>query len=123
MGDTYDILSEFKGKVIGVMHCYTGSSEMAKRFMELGYYISISGAVTFKNAVNVREMVKTIPLDNLLVETDSPYLTPEPHRGKRNEPKYVKFTAEKVAELKEMELNDLIYNTNSNVRNLFSIED
>ena len=56
-------------------------------------------------------------------ETDSPYLTPEPHRGKRNEPKYVKFTAEKVAELKEMELNDLIYNTNSNVRNLFSIED
>ena len=105
------------------MHCYTGSSEMAKRFMELGYYISISGAVTFKNAVNVREMVKTIPLDNLLVETDSPYLTPEPNRGKRNEPKYVRFTAEKVAELKEMEINDLIYNTNSNVRNLFSIED
>ena len=68
-------------------------------------------------------MVKTIPLDNLLVETDSPYLTPEPNRGKRNEPKYVRFTAEKVAELKEMELNDLIYNTNSNVRNLFSIED
>ena len=123
MGDTYDILSEFKGKVKGVMHCYTGSSEMAKRFMELGYYISISGTVTFKNAVNVREMVKTIPLDNLLVETDSPYLTPEPNRGKRNEPKYVRFTAEKVAELKEMELNDLIYNTNSNVRNLFSIED
>ena len=105
------------------MHCYTGSSEMAKRFMKLGYYISISGTVTFKNAVNVREMVKTIPLDNLLVETDSPYLTPEPNRGKRNEPKYVRFTAEKVAELKEMELNDLIYNTNSNVRNLFSIED
>ena len=96
---------------------------MAKRFMELGYYISISGTVTFKNAVNVREMVKTIPLDNLLVETDSPYLTPEPNRGKRNEPKFVRFTAEKVAELKEMELNDLIYNTNSNVRNLFSIED
>lgn len=123
MGDTYDILSEFKGKVKGVMHCYTGSSEMAKRFMELGYYISISGTVTFKNAVNVREMVKTIPLDNLLVETDSPYLTPEPNRGKRNEPKFVRFTAEKVAELKEMELNDLIYNTNSNVRNLFSIGD
>lgn len=123
MGDTYDILSEFRGEVIGVMHCYTGSLEMAKRFMELGYYISISGAVTFKNAVNVREMAKEIPLDNLLVETDSPYLTPEPHRGKRNEPKFVRLVAEKIAELKNMEVNDLIYNTNSNARNLFSIEE
>lgn len=122
MGDTYDILSEFKGDVIGVMHCYTGSLEMAKRFMALGYYISISGAVTFKNAVNVREMAKNIPLDFLMVETDSPYLTPEPNRGKRNEPKYVRFVAEKLAELKEIEVNDLIYNTNSNARNLFSIE-
>lgn len=123
MGDTYDILSEFRGEVIGVMHCYTGSLEMAKRFMELGYYISISGAVTFKNAVNVREMAKEIPLDNLLVETDSPYLTPEPHRGNRNEPKFVRLVAEKIAELKNMEVNDLIYNTNSNARNLFSIEE
>lgn len=122
MGDTYDILSEFKGDVIGVMHCYTGSLEMAKRFMALGYYISISGAVTFKNAVNVREMAKNIPLDFLMVETDSPYLTPEPNRRKRNEPKYVRFVAEKLAELKEIEVNDLIYNTNSNARNLFSIE-
>lgn len=122
MGDTYDILAEFKGDVIGVMHCYTGSLEMAKRFMALGYYISISGAVTFKNAVNVREMAKNIPLDFLMVETDSPYLTPEPNRGKRNEPKYVRFVAEKLAELKEIEVNDLIYNTNSNARNLFSIE-
>lgn len=123
MGDTYDILSEYKGEVVGVMHCYTGSLEMAKRFMELGYYISISGAVTFKNAVNVREMAKNIPLEYLMVETDSPYLTPEPNRGKRNEPKYVKFVAEKVAELKEMELNDLVYYTNSNARNLFAIRD
>lgn len=122
MGDTYDILSEFRGEVVGVMHCYTGSLEMAKRFIELGYYISISGAVTFKNAVKVREMAKEIPLDNLLIETDSPYLTPEPHRGKRNEPKFVRLVAEKIAELKNMEVNDLIYNTNSNVRNLFSIE-
>lgn len=122
MGDTYDILSEFKGEVIGVMHCYTGSLEMAKRFMELGYYISISGAVTFKNAVNVREMAKNIPLESIMVETDSPYLTPEPNRGKRNEPKYVHFVAQKVAEIKEMEVNDLIYHTNSNARNLFSIE-
>ena len=123
IGDTYDILSEFKGEVIGVMHCYTGSLEMAKKFIELGYYISISGVVTFKNAIKVREMVKNITIDNLLVETDSPYLTPEPNRGKRNEPKFVWLVAQKVAELKEIEINTLIYNTNSNVRNLFSIED
>lgn len=122
MGDTYDILSEFKGEVIGVMHSYTGSYEMAKRFMDLGYYISISGVVTFKNAINVKEMVKKIPLDRIMVETDSPYLTPEPNRGRRNEPKYVKFVAEKVAQLKEIETNDLIYQANSNARNLFSIE-
>ena len=91
--------------------------------MDLGYYISISGAVTFKNAVNVREMAKNIPLEYLMVETDSPYLTPEPNRGKRNEPKYVYYVAEKIAELKEMEVKDLIYHTNSNARNLFSIED
>lgn len=123
MGDTYEILSKFKSEVKGVMHCYTGSIEMAKRFIELGYYISISGAVTFKNAVKVREMAKQVPIDNLLVETDSPYLTPEPNRGKRNESKYVWLVAKKVAELKEIELNNLIYNTNSNARNLFSIED
>lgn len=123
MADTYDILSEFNGEVFGVMHCYTGSIEMAKKFIDLGYYISISGAVTFKNAVNIREMVENIPLDNLLIETDSPYLTPEPNRGKINEPKYIIFIAQKVAEIKKIELNDLIYNTNSNVRNLFSIED
>lgn len=123
MGDTYEILSKFKSEVKGVMHCYTGSIEMAKRFIELGYYISISGAVTFKNAVKVREMAKQVPIDNLLVETDSPYLTPEPNRGKRNESKFVWLVAKKVAELKEIELNNLIYNTNSNARNLFSIED
>lgn len=123
MGDTFDILNEFKGKVKGVMHCYTGSLEMAKRFMNLGFYISISGVVTFKNAVNVREMAKEIPLDNLLIETDSPYLTPEPNRGKRNESKFVWLVAKKLSELKNIEINNLIYNTNSNARNLFKIED
>lgn len=123
MGDTFDILNEFKGKIKGVMHCYTGSLEMAKRFINLGFYISISGVVTFKNAVNVREMAKEIPLDNLLIETDSPYLTPEPNRGKRNESKFVWLVAKKLSEIKNIEINNLIYNTNSNARNLFKIED
>lgn len=121
MQDTFDILSEFKGDVTGVMHCYTGSFEMAEKFINLGFYISISGVVTFKNATNVREMAKKIKLDNLLIETDSPYLTPEPNRGKRNESKFVWLVAQKLSELKNIEINNLIYNTNSNARNLFKI--
>lgn len=121
MQDTFDILSEFKGDITGVMHCYTGSFEMAEKFINLGFYISISGVVTFKNATNVREMAKKIPLDNLLIETDSPYLTPEPNRGKRNESKFVWLVAQKLSELKNIEINNLIYNTNSNARNLFKI--
>lgn len=121
MQDTFDILSEFKGDITGVMHCYTGSFEMAKKFINLGFYISISGVVTFKNATNVREMAKKIKLDNLLIETDSPYLTPEPNRGKRNESKFVWLVAQKLSELKNIEINNLIYNTNSNARNLFKI--
>lgn len=122
MQDTFDILSEFKGDITGVMHCYTGSFEMAEKFIDLGFYISISGVVTFKNATNVREMAKKIPLDNLLIETDSPYLTPEPNRGKRNESKFVWLVAQKLSELKNIEINNLIYNTNSNARNLFKID-
>lgn len=122
MQDTFDILSEFKGDITGVMHCYTGSFEMAEKFINLGFYISISGVVTFKNATNVREMAKKIPLDNLLIETDSPYLTPEPNRGKRNESKFVWLVAQKLSELKNIEINNLIYNTNSNARNLFKID-
>ena len=104
------------------MHCYTGSFEMAEKFINLGFYISISGVVTFKNATNVREMAKKIKLDNLLIETDSPYLTPEPNRGKRNESKFVWLVAQKLSELKNIEINNLIYNTNSNARNLFKID-
>lgn len=122
MQDTFDILSEFKGDITGVMHCYTGSFEMAKKFINLGFYISISGVVTFKNATNVRKMAKKIKLDNLLIETDSPYLTPEPNRGKRNESKFVWLVAQKLSELKNIEINNLIYNTNSNARNLFKID-
>lgn len=122
MQDTFDILSEFKGDITGVMHCYTGSFEMAEKFINLGFYISISGVVTFKNATNVSEMAKKIKLDNLLIETDSPYLTPEPNRGKRNESKFVWLVAQKLSELKNIEINNLIYNTNSNARNLFKID-
>ena len=88
MGDTYDILSKFKGEVVGVMHCYSGSFDMAKRFIDLGYYISLGGPVTFKNAKTPKEVAKNVDLKRLLIETDSPYLAPEPYRGKRNSSRY-----------------------------------
>ncbi|WP_207204775.1 TatD family hydrolase [Miniphocaeibacter massiliensis] len=121
-GDTFDILNEFKGEVIGVMHCYSGSLEMAERYMSLGYYISFAGPVTFKNAKNVKETAENIPMDRLLIETDSPYLTPTPNRGKRNEPKYVKYVAETIAELKDVPVSDVIEASRENARNLFKLE-
>ena len=91
----------------GVLHCFTESWEMAKQALDLNYFISISGIVTFKNAVELREVVKQIPMDRLLVETDSPYLAPVPYRGKPNEPQYVREVAEYIAELKGLSFKDL----------------
>ena len=89
--ETFDILKEAQdGSLRGVLHCYSGSAEMAAEYIKLGFYISFAGPVTFKNAKAIREVAKVVPLDKLLVETDCPYLTPEPHRGKRNEPIFVK---------------------------------
>lgn len=122
MGDTYDILKEFEGHVRGVMHCYTGSIEMAEKFMKLGFYISIAGPVTFKNAVNVREMAKQIPLERLLIETDSPYLAPVPNRGKRNDPTNVRYVADMLANLKEIQIDKIIEHSRENTVELFSLK-
>lgn len=122
MGDTYDILKEFEGRVRGVMHCYTGSIEMAEKFMKLGFYISIAGPVTFKNAVNVREMAKQIPLEKLLIETDSPYLAPVPNRGKRNDPTNVRYVADMLANLKEIQIDKIIEHSRENTVKLFSLK-
>lgn len=120
--DTYNILKEFEGKVRGVMHCYSGSLEMSKLFMELGYYISLAGVVTFKNAKTAKEVAKNIPLERLLIETDSPYLTPEPNRGKRNEPKYVKHVADKICELRGISLVEFSEITRRNTEELFGLQ-
>lgn len=122
MGDTYDILKEFEGRVRGVMHCYTGSIEMAEKFMKLGFYISIAGPVTFKSAVNVREMAKQIPLERLLIETDSPYLAPVPNRGKRNDPTNVRYVADMLANLKEIQIDKIIEHSRENTVKLFSLK-
>lgn len=109
--DTYSVLRD--NRVRGVIHCYSDSAQMAKNFVKLGYYISISGTVTWKNAREPLEVIKAVPLDRLLIETDCPYLTPEPNRGKRNEPSNVVYTGKKICEelgiseeLFKMQIND-----------------
>ncbi len=119
--DTLRLLAdEGQGKVKGVLHCFTEDLDMAEQAMDMGFYVSISGIATFKNATNVRDMVKGIPLERLLVETDSPWLAPVPHRGKKNEPKYVREVAQCVADLKGVRLEELAEITSRNFFDLFS---
>ena len=119
--DIMDIIRREAKGLSGVLHCFSGSLEMAKEVIKLGFYISIAGPVTFKNAAKLPEIVASVPLERLLVETDSPYLTPHPHRGKRNEPAYVRIVAEQVANLRGIELSDLAQITSDNVKKLFKI--
>lgn len=119
--DTIRIMQEEKaGEAGGVMHCFTENWEMARAAMEMGFYVSFSGIVTFRNAEELREVVKKMPLDRLLVETDSPYLAPVPHRGRPNEPRYVRQVAEKVAEVRGMETEALVEATGENFFRLFA---
>lgn len=101
MEDTFKILKEYK--VAGVLHSYSGSAQMAEEFIKLGYYISLGGPVTFKNAVKPKEVATCVSMENLLIETDCPYLTPVPYRGKRNEPSYVIYTGKYICELKGLD--------------------
>ncbi|MGE0527861.1 MAG: TatD family hydrolase [Bdellovibrionales bacterium] len=117
--DTIQILGEFKGRVRGLLHCFTGTWEMAKAGLDSGFHISISGVVTFKNADALRDVVKQVPLDCLHVETDAPFLAPVPHRGKKNQPAFVIHTAQVVAGLKEISLEELSRATRANAQSLF----
>jgi TatD DNase family protein len=120
-GDTARVLAEEvgKGAVNGVIHCFSSGQQLADLALKLGFYISISGIVTFKKADALREVVKTVPLDRLLVETDSPYLAPVPYRGKSNEPAYVAKTAAVVADLKGISVSELAAQTTANFFRLF----
>lgn len=115
--ETYNILKKYKIK--GIMHCYSGSVEMAREFNKLGYLIGVGGIVTFKNAVKLIDVIKSVDLKYIVVETDSPYLTPEPYRGKRNEPKYIKIIMEKICDIKGIEYKDLCDTIRTNVFGLF----
>ncbi len=107
--------------LLGVIHCFTGDYAAAKTFLNLGFYLSFSGIVTFKNAEPLRDVVRHLPLDRMLVETDSPYLAPVPHRGKRNEPAFVLQVAETIASVREIPLEDVIHATSQNAHALFGI--
>jgi TatD DNase family protein len=113
--------SEGGGELRGVIHCFTGDYQAARAYLDLGFYLSFTGIITFKNAGALREVVGKVPLDRMLVETDSPYLTPVPHRGKRNEPAYVRFVAETIATVKNVDLATVAQATSANVKNLFCI--
>ncbi|ART74594.1 hydrolase TatD [Sutcliffiella horikoshii] len=121
--DVVQILKEEDAKEVGgIMHCFTGSLEVAKECMEMNFYISFGGPVTFKNAKKPKEVVKEIPMEKLLIETDCPYLTPHPYRGKRNEPGYVRLVAEQIAELKELTIEEVAEKTTANAKKLFGIK-
>lgn len=122
--ETFDIIKEEveDGGLRGVLHAFSGSPEIAREYIKLGFIISIGGPLTFKNARVVKEVAKEIPLEHMIIETDSPYLTPVPYRGKRNEPMFVKYVAEEIAKIKEIDVEEVIKVTNENTKRLFDIK-
>ncbi|MHC0039249.1 TatD family hydrolase [Pseudoneobacillus sp. C159] len=120
--DIVEILKEEgAAEVGGIMHCFSGSVEIAKQCLDMNFYISLGGPVTFKNAKKPKEVAAEIPLDKLLIETDCPYLTPHPHRGERNEPGYVRLVAEQIAEIKGLSYEEIARTTSDNAKKLFGI--
>ncbi|WP_163114159.1 TatD family hydrolase [Bacillus velezensis] len=120
--DVVTILKEEGAEEVGgIMHCFTGSAEVARQCMDMNFYISFGGPITFKNAKKPKEVAKEIPNDRLLIETDCPFLTPHPFRGKRNEPSYVKYVAEQLAELKGLTYEEIASITTENAKRLFRI--
>lgn len=120
MADTLDILDEYKD-VTGIIHSYPGSYESAKRIMDR-YYFGVNGVLTFKNNVKNKDVVSKLPLEKIIIETDSPYLTPVPFRGKRNEPCYVKYVAEEIAKIKGISVEEVIKATNENTKKAYKMK-
>lgn len=121
--DIVNILKEEKAEEVGgIMHCFSGSWEMAKQCLDMNFYISFGGPLTFKNAKKPKEVAEQVPPDRLLIETDCPYLTPEPYRGKRNESGYVRYVAEAMAQIKGLEFEELAAITTGNAKTLFGIK-
>ena len=119
--DTLNILKPYAGKVTCIMHCYSGSLEMALEFIKMGFYIAIGGAVTFKNSKEIKRVCANIDLDRMLIETDCPYITPTPYRGKRNESSYIIYTIDEIAKIRglsQLEIENITYNNACKAFNL-----
>lgn len=119
--DSFDILKEYNNGSIVVMHCFSGSVEFARECIKEGWYLALGGVVTFKNAVKMKEVAVDIPLERLLLETDAPYLTPVPYRGKENQPAYVRFVAEEIAKLRCISFEEVAAVTSRNAKAVYSI--
>ncbi|MFC1483257.1 TatD family hydrolase [Candidatus Margulisiibacteriota bacterium] len=120
-GETLTLLSEYEKKVRGVVHCFSGSLMFAQALLDMGYLISFTGVATFKNATGIRDIIKEIPLEKIMVETDCPYLAPDPYRGKRNEPAYVTYIAEKIAQVKGVSFDEVCRVTTATAREFFNL--
>lgn len=121
--DILKIMKEEGARMVGgVLHCYSGSWEIAKECINMGFFISFAGPVTYSNARRLRDVVKQVPIEKLLIETDCPYLTPEPYRGDRNEPAYVKHVAERISEIKGMDFDIIAEKTTENAKEVFRIK-
>ena len=123
MADTMEILKRNKDLLVygGIFHCYSGSVEEAKEILKLGFSFSFGGVCTFKNAKKVVEVINFLPIEKIMLETDCPYLAPDPHRGEINEPKYIPLIAEKIAQIKNMTLDEVAHVTTKNAERLFKI--
>ncbi len=120
--DTLDIMKEEKANELkGVIHCFSYGEEIAREYLNMGYYLGIGGVVTFSNAKKLREVVEYVPLENILLETDAPYLSPVPNRGKRNSSLNIPYIAKEIATIKEISYDEVIETTNNNARKLFNI--
>ena len=118
--ETFEILNHYKNEKVKIlMHCFTGSKEFSEKLLTLNSYFSASGIITFKNSIDLQETFKSLPIDNILIETDSPFLAPVPNRGKKNEPSFIDFTAAKLAEIKNISKSDLVKITTNNFNKLF----
>lgn len=122
-GDMIDLLKRNKNllEYSGTFHCYGGSKEIAKESLKLGFYISVGGVSTFKNASNLKETIKSLPLENLILETDCPYLAPDPFRGRRNDPSLIPIIAKNLAQLKDVSIEEIEEKTTQNARRLFNL--
>lgn len=119
--DTLEIMKEHAKGLRGVIHCFSYSVEMAKEYVKMGFYIGVGGVVTFKNGRKLKEVVEEIPLEKVLIETDSPYLAPVPYRGKRNNSSYLSYVAEEIARIKGITVEEVISTTEANAKELFGI--